>query len=122
MKKCPSNYIPISYVANQEELCEYYSLGDLLCFPSLSETIPSTCLEALACGTPILVFNISGMPYIADESCCYMVEPKNVEQMSEVINIVPLKDKTIEATCRAYAEKRYDNRMYFEKLRLLAKK
>ena len=122
VKKCPSNYIPISYVANQEELCEYYSLGDLLCFPSLSETIPSTCLEALACGTPILVFNISGMPYIADESCSYMVEPKNVEQMTEVINIVPLKDKVIEATCRAYAEKRYDNRMYFEKLRLLAKK
>ena len=51
-----------------------------------------------------------------------MVEPKNVEQMAEVINNVPLKDKTIEATCRAYAEKRYDNRMYFEKLRLLAKK
>lgn len=117
---CPSNYIPISYVANQEELCEYYSLGDLLCFPSLSETIPSTCLEALACGTPILVFDISGMPYIADESCSYVVEPKNVDQLAEVIKSVPFKNKNIEATCRAYAEKRYDNRDYFENLEILA--
>lgn len=114
--KCPSNYIPISYVANQEELCEYYSLGDMLCFPSLSETIPSTCLESLACGTPILVFNISGMPYIADESCSYMVEPKDVESMVKVIKNIPLKDKNIINTCRDYATARYDNRKYFEKL------
>lgn len=117
--KCPSNYIPISYVANQEELCEYYSLGDLLCFPSLSETIPSTCLESLACGTPILVFNISGMPYIADKSCSYMVEPKDVESMVKVIKDIPLKNEKIISTCRDYATARYDNRKYYEKLESL---
>lgn len=119
---CPPNYIPISYVTNQEELCEYYSLGDLFCFPSLSETIPSTCLEALACGTPLLVFNISGMPYIADDTCSYIVEPRNVDQMVEVIEKVPLKDSNKIDICRGYAESRYDNQEYYEKLEGLAKR
>lgn len=117
---CPSNYIPISYVSNQEELCDYYSLGDLFCFPSLSETIPSTCLEALACGTPLLVFNISGMPYIADATCSYIVEPRDVDQMVDVIKDVPFKDNDIIDICRKYAESRYDNQKYFEKLENLA--
>lgn len=119
--KCPANYIPISYVANQEELCEYYSLGDLLCFPSLSETIPSTCLEALACGTPILVFNISGMPYIADHTCSYIVEPRDVDAMVRVINDIPEKSETIINTCRNYAVKRYDNKDYYAALEALYK-
>lgn len=120
MSECPSNYIPISYVTNQEELCEYYSLGDLFCFPSLSETIPSTCLEALSCGSPLLVFNISGMPYIADNSCSYIVPPRDVDKMIEVIIACPFKNETIIETARSYAVKRYDNQLYFEKLEKLA--
>lgn len=120
VEECPSNYIPIAYVANQEELCEYYSLGDLLCFPSLSETIPSTCLEALSCGTPLLVFNISGMPYIADDTCSYIVEPKDVSAMVNVIKNIPYKSQSTIDACRGYAVKRYDNQLYYSKLLSLA--
>lgn len=114
--KCPPNYIPISYVENQEELCEYYSLADLFCFPSLCETLPSTCLEALACGSPLLLFNISGMPYIADETCSQLVKPRDVDALVDAFKKVEKKDDNVISCCRNYAEKKYDNRLYYNKL------
>ena len=112
----PKNYIPIEYVSNQKDLTEYYSLSDLFVFPSLQDTMPKACLEALACGSPLLCFNTSGMPYMADETVMTLVEVKNVDQMVEVILHTNKKDETVINTCRNYALKRFDNQNYFKKL------
>lgn len=112
----PKNYIPIGYVSNQKELTEYYSLSDLFIFPSLQDTMPNACLEALSCGSPLLCFNTSGMPYMADETVMTLVEAKNVDQMVKVILNTKKKDETVIKTCREYALKRFDNQKYFERL------
>lgn len=112
----PRNYIPIGYVNNQDLLTEYYSLADLFVFPSLLDTMPNACLEALACGSPLLCFNISGMPYIADESVMTLVEAENVDQMVEVILQTKKKTSDVINVCRNYALNRYDNQKYFAKL------
>lgn len=114
--RLPANYIPIGYVANQSELVSYYSLFDLFVFPSLSDTMPNTCLEALSCGTPLLCFNVSGMPYIADDTVMTLVDPMDVGQMVDVIKRVQHKTNETIMKCRDYAVKRYDNQMYFGKL------
>lgn len=112
----PKNYIPIGFVSNQEELSYYYSLGDLFVFPSQADTMPNACLEALACGTPLLCFNVSGMPYIGDETVMTLVELNNVDQMVEEIQKTQKKTQQTIDTCRNYALKRYDNQKYFERL------
>lgn len=112
----PKNYIPIGFVNNQEELAEYYSLADLFVFPSLADTMPNACIEALACGSPLLCFNVSGMPFIGDETVLTLVPEKNVEQMVEVILKTTKKNEKIISTCREYALQRYDNQKYFQKL------
>ena len=112
----PKNYIPIGYVNEQQLLTEYYSLADLFVFPSLHDTMPNACLEALSCGSPLLCFNTSGMPYMADDTVMTLVEPGNVDQMVEVIQKTKKKDETIINTCRNYALKRFDNQKYFERL------
>ena len=119
---CPSNYIPIGYESDQDKLAQYYSLADLFVFPSLLDTMPNACLEALACGSPLLCFNISGMPYIANAETAIFVEPKNVDQMMEVVKKTGKKSQEIIDRCRDYAKKRYDNQMYFEKLLECGKK
>lgn len=113
----PPNYIPIGYVYDQNELTEYYSLGDLFVFPSLVDAMPNTCIESLACGSPLLLFNTSGMPYLADDTVAYYVEPKNVDQMEAVVKGVKKKDEARIRECRDYACKRYDKQKYFETLR-----
>lgn len=112
----PCNYIPVGYVSNQEELSLYYSLGDLFVFPSQADTMPNACLEALACGTPLLCFNVSGMPYIGDETVLTLVPMNDVTAMCRVIENTNIKSQEQIDTCRDYALKRYDNRKYFEKL------
>lgn len=118
-KFLPSNYIAIDFVANQNELAQYYSLGDLFVFPSLFDSMSNACLEALSCGTPLLCFNISGMPYLGDETVLTLVEPGNVAQLVEVITKTRKKTKKKIDTCRNYALKRYDSKNYFEKLRTI---
>lgn len=112
----PKNYIPIGYVKNQDLLTMYYSLADLFVFPSVEDTMPNACLEALACGSPLLCFNTSGMPFIGDETVMTLVEPKNVGQMVEVIKATKKKNSNVINTCRNYALNRYDNQKYYEKL------
>lgn len=112
----PKNYIPIGYIINQETLVQYYNLADLFVFPSLDDTMPNVCLEALASGTPLLCFDISGMPYIGDESVMTLVEAENVDQMVEVILKTTPKTQATINTCRNYALSRYDNQKYCEKL------
>lgn len=112
----PKNYIPIGYVNEQEELTLYYSLADLFVFPSIQDTMPNACLEALACGSPLLCFNISGMPYMADETVMTLVEARNVDQMVDVIKRAQKKNRDTIEMCRNYALRRFDNQKYFERL------
>ncbi|MCR5742989.1 MAG: glycosyltransferase [Lachnospiraceae bacterium] len=115
-KICPSNYYPIGYVKDQDLLASYYSLGDLFVQTSTAETIPAACLEALSCGTPVLGFNSSGIPYCADEKHGTFVEKDNVDELARVILNTPKKDDTVISSCRKYAELRYDSIEYYKKL------
>ena len=114
--KLPSNYLAIGFLKNQKKLAQFYSLGDLFVFPSVSDTMPNACLEALSCGTPLLCFDISGMPYIADESVATFVKARDVEKMAEIIQKTQKKTNEQIKKCRAYAIKRYDNQKYYRKL------
>jgi len=39
-----------------------YASADVFIAPSLEDNLPNTVLESLACGTPVVAFNIGGMP------------------------------------------------------------
>lgn len=116
---CPSNYIPVSYVSDQNLLAEYYSLGDVFVCTSLAETVANTCLEALSCGTPLLAFSVSGMPDCADPAHGIFVEAGNVDALVEAIGLTQKKSEEMVASCRKYAESRYDSAEYFKNLEKL---
>lgn len=115
----PANLITKGYVGNQDELTKYYSIADLFVFASVLDTMPNTCLEALACGSPLLCFDISGMPYLGDSSVLTLVEPRNVDALVDVIKKTPKKSQKVIDTCRAYALRRYDVSEYSKKLALI---
>lgn len=117
----PSNMIVKGYEKDQETLACYYSLADLFVFPSLLDTMPNACLEALSCGTPLLCFDISGMPYIANDDVACFVEPGNVDMMVKKIMETKKKGENTIEKCRNYALERYDSRKYFQKLEELGK-
>jgi glycosyltransferase involved in cell wall biosynthesis len=54
------NIIALGRTDNQVELAEYYSMADVFVICSERENFPTTCLEALSCGTPVLGFDTGG--------------------------------------------------------------
>lgn len=119
--ECPPSVIPIAYVRDQGLLATYYSLADMFVCPSLAETVANTCLEALACGTPVLGFDVCGMPDSADAEHGTFVPAGDVAALTEVIARTERKDAARINSCRAYAESRYDSEDYFKKLEQMAR-
>jgi glycosyltransferase involved in cell wall biosynthesis len=103
----PQNYVGIPFVSDQKELAEFYTLADLFMITSLSDTMPNACLEALSCGTPICGFDTTGIPYVAEYPLGQYVEPKNVEQLKQVVLSTNKKDEKMSKKCREYAMERF---------------
>jgi glycosyltransferase involved in cell wall biosynthesis len=51
----------IKYIDNRNELAQYYSAADVFLFTSLAENFPLVILEAMACGVPIVSFDVGGV-------------------------------------------------------------
>lgn len=114
--KTPGNCIVKGYIYNQDMLAEYYSIADLHVCPSLADTMPNSCLDALACGTPVIGFKNTGVPYIADEPMGQFVENKDVEALCELIRKSKKKDREVAKGCREYALSRYTPEVYYRKM------
>lgn len=117
----PSDFISIPFVEKDIDLAKYYSMADVLINPSITDAMSNTCLESLACGTPIVCFNMSGMPYLMDDTVGKLLPPRDVKAIVDTIERTQKKDKEVINTCRNYALKRYDNRSYADKLIQIAK-
>lgn len=118
----PDNIIPIPFVKDQVRLAEFYSMADVFICTSLADTMPNVCLDALACGTPILGFNITGVPYVASAPLGYFVEPGDVDALEKQIRSKEKKTQEIIRECREYAEKRYSPETYYENMMLIYKR
>ena len=62
IEQLPNNIIGISRTENVQELVKWYSAADVYFNPTLEDNYPTTNLEAIACGTPVVTFNTGGSP------------------------------------------------------------
>lgn len=116
MENLPSNFIPVGYVESQAILAHYFSRADLFVCTSMADTMPNTCLEALACGTPVCGFNITGIPYVADEICGIFVAPGDIEALEKVVLSTAKKSEKMQRYCRKYALSRYSVKKFTNQL------
>lgn len=85
-------YIP------QEELPLWYCAADFFIYPSLYEGFGLPPLEAMACGTPVIISNTSSLPEVVGEAGI-LVDPENAEQIAEAMQRV-LADNDLRAEMR----------------------
>lgn len=60
IENLPENVMALGRTENQAELAEYYSMADCFLICSDMENLPTTCLEAVSCGTPVVGFDVGG--------------------------------------------------------------
>ena len=58
----PYPALPLGYVADEQRMARLYRAADVFVLPSLSENLPNTIMEAMACGVPCLGFRVGGIP------------------------------------------------------------
>ncbi|BAU66625.1 glycosyl transferase, group 1 [Stanieria sp. NIES-3757] len=61
-----------------------YCAADVFVLPSLQDNLPNTVLEAIACGTPAVGFQIGGMPdLIEHQQNGYLAKPYQIEDLAQ---------------------------------------
>ena len=91
---------PLGYVNDEQRIFDVYHASDVFVLPSLSENLPNTIMEAMACGVPCVGFKVGGIPeeidhrrngYVADyrsaedlaRGICWILTEADYEELSK---------------------------------------
>ena len=84
--------------------------------PTYEDNFPTTNLEALACGTPVVTYRTGGSPEAIDENTGIVVEKGDVEGLnSGITQILQSKHQFTSQQCRTRAEECFDKDKCFSK-------
>ena len=113
----PDNMIGIGRTDGPKELAGIYSASNVLFNASVEETFGLPNVESLACGTPVVAYNCTGIPETMTENDGYIVEPHDLKNVAlkigeicdagkriEVSSFRFPKDNTYEAYMKLYEE------------------
>ncbi|WP_275140328.1 glycosyltransferase [Elizabethkingia meningoseptica] len=119
-KQLPESIIGIERTESIQDLAELYTAANVFVNPTLEDTFPTTNLEALACGTPIVTFRSGGSPESVTYSTGRVVEKGDIDGLVDAIKEICSYSKDFfSENCRKEAENKYDKAIKFkEYLRL----
>ena len=79
----PFQVFPLDFISSDKDLVNVYNAVDLYVTPSLEENLPTTIMEAMACGVPCVGFNVGGIPEMIDHlHNGYVAEYKSAEDLA----------------------------------------
>ncbi len=116
IKQLPSNIIGIERTGSVTELAEIYSSVDVFLNPTLEDNFPTTNLESLACGVPVITFKTGGSPEAIDKTTGLIAPTKSTEALMFCINEVKSKGKKYyNLACEDRASQLFDKNKQFKK-------
>jgi len=102
---------PLGYLNSKEKIRNAYNAADLYILSSLEDNLPNTMLEAMACATPVVSFNVGGMPdMIRNGETGALAEDRDPEKLSEAILDLlfdPGKRERLGKNCRKLIEEKF---------------
>ncbi len=76
-----------------EELAKIYSQADCFLNPTLDDNLPTTTIEAIACGTPVITFDTGGSAEIIDSSCGCVIDKSDFHALLKAIETIKSQGK-----------------------------
>lgn len=105
----PAGIIGIRRTENVKQLAQFYSLADVFVNPTYEDTFPTTNLEALACGTPVITYRTGGSVESVSEDVGKVVEKGNIEQLrNAIMDVISIGKTNYRDLCRERAVSLYN--------------
>jgi glycosyltransferase involved in cell wall biosynthesis len=103
--------LPLGYVGGHRFKALAYSAADLCVLPTRGEGLPNVLLESMACGIPMVSFDIGGVPDLVRPGATgYLARPEDVQDLRNGI-LTLLEDAALRQAmgqqCRAIALTEY---------------
>ena len=104
--------VHLGHIADDRKLSLIYSAADLYVLPTLADNLPLTVQESLASGTPVVAFDVGGLPEMIDHlGTGYLARYKDAADLAAGIRKL-LDDDALRLqmreACRSFAVKHYD--------------
>lgn len=111
--------IHFGYVAHDAFKAVLYSAADLYLLPTRADNAPLVLLESMACGTPVVSFNIGGVPELIEHGRTgYLADPENIEDFGRGIAQL-LADEALRRSmrdwCRRVVLARFNQDLHIER-------
>ena len=114
--KLPGSVIALNRTESTAQLAEYYSLADIFVNPTLEDNYPTTNLEALACGTPIITFDTGGSPEVVSAKTGIIVNKMDSKALVNAVITMNRQFKmNCKSICRNLAVDLYDKKIMYQK-------
>lgn len=80
-------------ISDQNLLAKFYSMADVFLICSEKENYPTTCVEAAACGTPVVGFNVGGTAETVSKNAGLFVEYGDIIALQSVTEKVLVEQR-----------------------------
>lgn len=112
----PKGILGIQRTQNQNELAQLYTEASVYVNPTYEDNYPTTNLEAIACGTPVVTYKTGGSPESIDNTTGIVVPQHDINGLANAIHTICENGKEhYNISCRQWAEKHFDMKQCFEK-------
>jgi len=109
IKSLPKNMKGILRTENVQELARWYSSAAVFINPTSQDNFPTTNIEALACGTPVITYDTGGSPEAIDENTGLVVDKGDINGLKNAIDtIITEKKKFSVVLCNERAKKYFN--------------
>lgn len=88
MRQLPDGIVGVSRTDSEQQLVEYYANADVYVNPSEAESFGMTTAEALACGTPAIVYDTTACPEIVDDLSGRVVPLDDIDALLNAVRDV----------------------------------
>jgi glycosyltransferase involved in cell wall biosynthesis len=104
--------LSLGFIQNDRILSLVYSAADLYVTPTLDDNLPNTVMESMSCGTPVVAFEVGGVPDMVRNGVSGFVVPKGdtVALRQAILRVLdnPTLRAELAANCRRIALEEYD--------------
>lgn len=106
----PEGLNAIERTDNVKQLVEFYSKSTVFVNPTLEDTFPTTNLEALACGTPVVTYKTGGSPEAIDKETGIVVDYMDIDSLARSIRYICEENPFSAECCRRRAIENYNSK------------